>query len=244
MVSWRRQLGAAAISLLLVASPAAAQSAACALPDRLPVPERAGPPRDEARRTIPTGGYTLALSWSPQHCARSGSVASFQCDTSRNRFGFVLHGLWPDGWGKEWPQYCRPAPILPAQLLRKNLCMTPSVDLLQHEWAKHGTCMTQSPERYFERARALYDRLHFPDMAKLSGSDRLTVASFTKALLAANERQLPNLSARAVRIRLSREGWLDEVWLCLDRQQRFATCRASQGGGAAQERRMRIQMLP
>ncbi len=236
--------GTVAALLLLVASPAGAQLAACVVPEQLPLPELALPSAREPRRVIPTGGYTLAISWSPQQCGRAGEAVSFQCDTARNRFGFVLHGLWPDGWDKDWPQYCRPASMLSPKLLRTNLCMTPSVDLLQHEWAKHGTCMTRSPKRYFDQARAHYERVRFPDMTKLAQTDGLTVARFTQAFVAANARTLPAVSDRVVRVVLNREGWLNEVHLCMDRRQRFAACRASQNSGAAPERRMTVRMAP
>jgi len=224
-------------ALLALSAPAHAQIAACALPDRIPAPRPAGPSTGEPRRLIPTAAYTLAMSWSPQVCVRAGRSDDYQCDTSRNRFGFVLHGLWPDGAGRHWPQYCRAAPLLSPELLRRNLCATPSVDLLQHEWAKHGTCMTAAPERYFTQARSLYVRVRFPDMDDLATERGLTVHRFTQSFLAVNQR----LDPRAVRVRLTREGWLDELWLCVDRKLRFAACLASQGGGAAPDRPMRIR---
>lgn len=242
MADWGRVAGAV-VATGLCASAASAQLSTCTLPDTLPMPKLAGPSPDEPRRAIPIASYTLALIWSPQQCKRVSDAKTFQCDASYNRFGFVLHGLWPDGAGRDWPQYCRAVPRLPAQLLRTNLCMTPSVDLLQHEWAKHGSCMTRSPERYFAQARALYGRLRFPDMTRLAQGDSLTVARFTQAFVAANRQQLPSLSARAVRVRLSRDGALDEVWLCLDRRQRFAVCRVNQDGGVTADRRMRIQPI-
>src|SRR3546814_6768017 len=85
------------------------------------------------------GGYTLAIKWAPQFCHDRAKQASakFQCG-SGNRFGFTLHGLWPDGKTKEWPQYCRPASLLPERVLSQHLCATPDLQLIQHEWAKHG----------------------------------------------------------------------------------------------------------
>src|SRR3546814_12998554 len=57
-----------------------------------------------------------------------------QCG-SGNRCGFTLHGLLPDGKTKEWPQYCRPASLLPERVLSQHLCATPDLQLIQHEWA-------------------------------------------------------------------------------------------------------------
>jgi ribonuclease T2 len=97
--------------------------------------------------------------------------------------------------------------------------------------------MTSSPDRYFAQARSLYGRVRFPDMPALARDERLTVRRFEQAILAAN----PRLSPRSVRVRLTRDGWLDELWLCVDRKLRFAACLANQAGGAAPDRRMRIR---
>ncbi len=189
-------------------------------------------------RRVTVGGYTLALSWSPQHCRERGDERSFQCSRA-NRFGFVVHGLWPDGRGAVWPQYCRPAAPLPEAVIRRNLCMTPSVDLLQHEWARHGTCMASDPARYFDRARGLFDALRFPDMAALSRREGLTVAAFRRAFADAN-RHIPGVTERSVRVRLTDGGWIEELWLCLDTRLAYAPCRAGQSPGNRPADRMRI----
>ena len=62
------------------------------------------------------------------------------------RFGFVLHGLWPNSGGGKHPQWCSLTPRPSAEELKANLCMTPAPWLLEHEWAKHGSCMTRSPQ--------------------------------------------------------------------------------------------------
>ncbi len=231
----RGGLVAFAISAAFVPVAAQAQALSCTVPSRLSRP--VAQPPDEARR-LPVGGYTLALSWSPQHCRERGDERNFQCSRA-NRFGFVVHGLWPDGRTEMWPQYCRPTAPLPEGVIRRNLCMTPSVALLQHEWARHGTCMTSDPARYFDRARGLFEGLRFPDMAALSRREGLTVGGFRRAFAEAN-RHVPGLTERSVRVRLTRGGWLDELWLCLDTRLAYGTCRASQSPGNRPADRMRI----
>ena len=209
---------------LLVPSAAHAQLASCRLPAALPLPKLSEPSQSQPRRVMPIRSYTLALSWAPEYCARGSDVGSFQCGRSCNRFGFVLHGLWPNGEGKSWPQYCRPAQRLTPAILRANLCATPSVDLLQHEWAKHGTCMRGPPKAYFDQARGLYGRLRFPDMAALSRDKALTVETFKQALIAANAGEKPVLPGTSVRIGFTRQGWLDEVQICFDQRLKYTTC--------------------
>ena len=219
---------AVALATLAGAVPAAAQALSCNVPTVVPRPRADLPSASQPTRRLPIGSYTLAISWSPQYCrTHAGDAgARFQCGGG-NRFGFVLHGLWPDGYGKDWPQYCGAAALLPRATIRRNLCATPSAQLLQHEWAKHGTCMNgYTPERYFARSTSLYRALRLPDMAALSRRPRLTAGGLAQAIAAAN----PGMDAGMMRVTATREGWLDEVWLCLDTGFRYRRCPAHQGG--------------
>lgn len=219
----------AALTLAALATPVAAQAQAyrCQVPERVDTPRPDGPTPSQPKRVLPIASYTLALTWAPQYChdnaRRDG--AAFQCG-SGNRFGFTLHGLWPDGAGKEWPQYCAPAAILSPAEIRRNLCATPSAQLLQHEYAKHGTCMGIPPRDYFGRATALYGRVRYPDMAALSRRPRLTAGALAAAIARAN----PGMTAGMMRITANRRGWLDEVWICLDKRFAYTTCPGHQGG--------------
>ncbi|MDX3899627.1 MAG: ribonuclease T [Sphingobium sp.] len=226
--------GLIALAALAMPGAAFAQAAQCTIPQQIARPRPDLPDADQPRRVLPIGGYTLALTWSPQYCATASS-AGFQCGGKNGRFGFTLHGLWPDGVGKDWPQYCWSTGLLPRKLIRDNLCATPSVQLIQHEWAKHGTCMTTRPERYFKRAQALYTAIRYPDMAALAERPSLTVGDFAKAFAAANR----GIGADMMRVTVTQSGWLDEVWLCLDKRLGYVRCPAHQGG-ASDGTRLRI----
>lgn len=225
-----KAIATAALAVGLLPGVAAAQALSCAVPTSVPRPRPDLPSDSQPVRRLAIGSYTLAISWSPEYCRANADKpqARFQCGVG-NRFGFVLHGLWPDGTGKDWPQYCRPTTILPRQVIRRNLCATPSVQLLQHEWAKHGTCMAgYSPQRYFGRSTAMFRRLRFPDMDALSRRPTLTVASLSAAIAGAN----PGMRADMMRVTTTKQGWLDEVWLCTDTNFRYTRCPAHQGGAA------------
>ena len=154
---------------LLLPGIAHAQANQCRLPEIIARPQVEGPSADEPKRVLPIGYYTLAVSWSPQYCktSRGGARDAFQCG-SGNDFGFTLHGLWPDGVGKDWPQYCHDAEFVPPPVIRAHLCTTPSAQLLQHEWAKHGSCMAPTPERYYRVSGILWRSLRWPDADRLS----------------------------------------------------------------------------
>jgi ribonuclease T2 len=211
--------------------PALAQAYRCSVPGEIARPRPDGPTTQQPRRVVPTRGYTLALTWNPQYCRENGDrqSARFQCGAD-NRFGFTLHGLWPDGDGvNRWPQYCSAAPLLSEQVIRRNLCATPSAQLLQHEYAKHGTCMNVTPAAYFNQASGLYGRVRYPDMEALSRRRGLTVGAFAQAFARVNRGLTPDM----FRVTANRQGWLDEVWLCLDTRLRRTRCPAHQRSASA-----------
>jgi len=215
------------IGVMAAVSPVAANAQAliCRAPTTVQRPRPELPTATEPRRVVPIGGYTLALTWAPEFCRTGGGASGrFEC-SSGNRFGFSLHGLWPDGVGKEWPQYCAATPLLPPATIKRMMCSTPSAQLLQHEWAKHGTCTGLTPAAYFGKSDGLYARLRYPDMDRLSRAP-LTVGRFKAAFSAAN----PSVPASAIRVTAKRGGWLDELWLCLDTRLKYTRCKAGTGG--------------
>jgi ribonuclease T2 len=199
---------------------AAAQAWQCKAPENLSRPKIETPQKSEIRRT-PIASYLLALSWSPEYCRKNGrdADAALQCDGKMGDFGFIVHGLWPEAAGPGYPQWCRTAGVLSRKVVADNICMTPSVQLLQHEWAKHGTCMARKPETYFGAARLLFEAIEFPDMAKLS-REQVNAAGLADAFATYNE----GLPAAAVKVQTNRKGWLDEVRICLDKKFKPTAC--------------------
>ena len=218
------------MALIAAAAPgvAAAQAYSCSVPSGGIERVRPDLPSErEPARTMPVASYTLAITWAPQYCRDKGDrpTSRFQCGGG-NRFGFTLHGLWPDGAGKTWPQYCQATAIVPQAVIKRQLCSTPSAQLIQHEWAKHGTCMPgYRPDRYFRQSSSLYAKLRYPDMAALSRRP-LTAGQFAAAMAGVN----PGLRADMMRVTTTRQGWLDEVWICLDTRFRYRRCPAHAGG--------------
>ena len=221
------------VLLALLPTPLLAQPVVCTIPTQIERPRPDTPDARQPRRVLPTANYTLAISWTPQFCKERGAD-SFQCGAG-NRFGFVLHGLWPDGAGKDWPQYCRPVELLSEATIRSTLCATPSAQLQQHEYAKHGSCMNGSADDYFRRSTGLFGRLRFPDMDALSRRGGLTVASLSTAIARAN----PGIAPGMMRITTTKGGWLDEIWLCLDLNFAYRVC-GRDAGGAASTTRVKI----
>lgn len=217
----------AAAAALVAPTVAGAQAYQCTVPAKVQRPHPDVANAEQPQRLLPIGGYTLAITWAPGYCRAHDRDASaaFQCGR-QNRFGFTLHGLWPDGIGKDWPQYCKATALLPPAVIRRNICSTPSAQLLQHEWSKHGTCMAgYTPATYFAKSTGLYGKLRYPDMDALS-RQTLTAGGFAEAMAKAN----PGMTADMMRVTASRQGWLDEVWICLDKAFNYQRCPAHQGG--------------
>ena len=213
--------------LALLPATAHAQGWQCRVPPQVAVP--AMPVPDAPPRVVPVTGYTLALSWSPEYCRtrKTDPASATQCSGAMGRFGFVLHGLWPEGKGSAYPQWCPVRRQPDAQTLRRNLCSTPSTALLMHEWAKHGSCMTRDPAVYFDTGRTMFQGLQFPDMARLSRKEGLDAGMVRQAMVIANPRLRPEM----IRLLTSRNGWLREVHICHSRS--FKPTRCPTGTGPA-----------
>lgn len=217
--------GALAACLLTTPGAALAQAYQCRIPQGpVSVPQV---PRDGPVRQVPVTGYTLALSWSPEYCRgrETRTADRRQCSGGSGRFGFVVHGLWPEGRGT-WPQWCPVSRQPTSRDLAPNLCMTPSATLLAREWAKHGSCMVRTPERYFRITRILWDSLRWPDFDRIARQDGLTAGEVRKAFAEANRYWQPEHVGLVVNAR----GWLEEMRLCYGRDFKPARCDARRFG--------------
>lgn len=227
----------AALLSVVTASPLAAQALSCPIPRDVPRPHVERVPDDQEPIVWPVEGYVLALSWSPQYCrGREGRPRdALQCRDGR--FGFVLHGLWPQAAGGNSPRWCAYAPRLDEALIRDNLCVSPSAQLIQRQWAKHGTCATDRPRDYLRASAKLYRKLRYPDMAALERRG-VTVAGFRRAFARAN----PWLPERSIGVATTRDDHLVEVKICMDARFAPRACSAYDRGRNA-GRPMRIRAV-
>lgn len=195
---------AAALALLLAATPAAAQSG--------------------EDRGAPAGRfdfYVLSLSWSATYCALKGEDrGDQQCEPGRNP-GFVLHGLWPQ-YERGYPAFCGPQGRNPSRAaMDRAREIFPSQGLARHEWQKHGTCSGESPNGYFEAAATARAKVSVPEaLAAPRADSRWSVIEVERAFAAANPGLRPDMMAVTCR-----RGQLEEVRICLTRDLRgFRPC--------------------
>ncbi|MCB2048420.1 MAG: ribonuclease T [Novosphingobium sp.] len=204
--------------------PALAQAYQCSLPDKVETPRPIRP--DGPVRKTPVATYVLAASWSPEYCRNPRSAASMQCSGRNGRFGFVLHGLWPEAAKGPPPQWCSLTPRPRPETIRSQLCMTPVPWLVEHEWAKHGSCMAKRPETYFKVSNILWRSLRWPDADRLSRKKDLTAGDLREAILAVN----PAWKRDQIGIETNARGWLRGLKFCYSRRFLPRRCERSEFG--------------
>ena len=182
-------------------------------PSTSTLPQQQDPDEAPSLGPGPSGSfddYVLSLSWSPQFCStRKFAPSDQQCGEGR-RFGFVVHGLWPQ-YEKGYPESCATTFQLAQQTVDKALQMMPSQKLIEHEWQKHGTCSGLSAEAYFGQVETVFAGLVIPEPYRQPTAPVLTSLSELKQLfIQAN----PHLSDRSITAQCS-GAYLREVRICL-----------------------------
>jgi ribonuclease T2 len=171
--------------------------------------------------------YLLSLSWSPAFCISDPGAP--ECNGPR-RFGFIVHGLWPQN-EKGWPENCNVHQPVPDSVVSAMSDIMPARGLVYHEWSAHGTCSGLNPTDFFALARRAYAGISIP--ASLSGSTQAIEqppAAIADAFLRAN----PKMSPASIVVTCSGQGAprLREVHVCLDRSLNSRACSADAARGA------------
>jgi len=164
--------------------------------------------------------YLLSLSWSPQYCLEMGDDPNdLQCAPGR-RFGFIVHGLWPENQTGMNPRACKPAPALDPQTEKSMLDIMPSQQLVTHEWGAHGTCSGLPPANYFKLTRAAWQKVRIPAKYQAPPAPIVVpVKEFRQALVDAT----PGLKSENFALYCD-ERYLREVRVCLDKNLNFRPC--------------------
>lgn len=157
--------------------------------------------------------YVLALSWSPDFC--QSHPGKPECESGR--FGFVVHGLWPE-YVDGYPENCSNAAGL-----RDPSSMTdimPDESLVAHEWATHGTCSGLDADAYFRLVRQAFSSIKIPRV--LSNPKQMfsiTPRELKEDFLTAN----PRLKAEDLTISCG-NNYLTAVSVCFDKQLQPRAC--------------------
>lgn len=170
--------------------------------------------------------YLLSLSWSPAFCLSDPGAA--ECNGPR-RFGFIVHGLWPQN-EKGWPENCNVHEPVPASVVSGISDIMPARGLVYHEWSAHGTCSGLGPVDFFALVRRAYAGVNVPkSLSGISQSVEQSPAAIAEAFLRAN----PRLPAPSIVVTCSGQDAprLREVHICLDRSLNPRACSADAARG-------------
>ena len=164
--------------------------------------------------------YVLALSWAPDYCSANPDDSQ-ECSLGR-KYGFVLHGLWPQ-YNSGYPSDCSNAPLPPSAKVQFPY-LYPNDKLLEHEWSKHGTCSGLSASAYLDLASKLKERVQIPAAYVAPSSPfRTTTDDLKKNFLQAN----PLLTEASLAVNCSGSGrFLSELDVCISKDGRPAACGA------------------
>jgi ribonuclease T2 len=165
--------------------------------------------------------YLLSLSWSPAFCLQT--PYSPECNGPR-RFGFIVHGLWPQN-ERGWPQNCPSSATLPDTVAEQISDLMPARKLVYHEWSTHGTCSGLAAADFFALVRRAHDSVVVPPTYKNPGA---AVEQSPDTVVNEFMRANPRLPAQSVVATCSNQGAprLREVHVCFDRDLNPRACSA------------------
>ena len=171
--------------------------------------------------------YLLSLSWSPAFCLSSPNSA--ECNGPR-RFGFIVHGLWPQN-EKGWPENCDVHTQVPDDVAKAMSDLMPARGLIYHEWTAHGTCSGLDPAEFFGLVRRAYNGIVVPPAFSQSSQP---IQQSPAAVLGAFQRANPKLPPLSIVVTCSGQDTprLREVHVCMERDLTARACSADAARGA------------
>ena len=163
--------------------------------------------------------YLLSLSWSPEFC--SSNPASAECG-SGHRYGFIVHGLWPELRNGGGPEYCSHAPGPDPAEAGSMLDIMPDLHLIEHEWQAHGVCSGLNANEYFKLIRKAFTSFRIP---RQFSSPQAWFSISPLDVKKAFEESNPNLNDAAMAIGC-RGNYLSAVSICLSKDLHPVPCPA------------------
>jgi ribonuclease T2 len=153
--------------------------------------------------------YLLALTWMPSFCALEGEARGDRRCVAGQNYDWLVHGLWPQGPGGTWPEYCATDHRNPSRRdTAAQIDLFGAAGPAWHQWRKHGSCTGLDPTDYYTATRDAVGRLTLP--ADISAEVPIAPAAVEAALIAAN----PALDA-SMMITTCRQGLIVELRVCM-----------------------------
>ena len=164
--------------------------------------------------------YVMALSWSPNWCAREGDGRGAPECAAGAGLGWTLHGLWPQ-YETGWPDYCETDARDPSRKQSDRMAdIMGSGGLAWYQWKKHGRCTGLSGPDYYALSRAAYESVTRPALLRELGREVKIAASVIEAaFLEVN----PQLGADMLTV-TCKGGAIAEARICLTRDLQPRDC--------------------
>jgi ribonuclease T2 len=166
--------------------------------------------------------YLLDVAYGPDFCNVPGIG-----QPCKQPSGFVLHGLWPQNNDGTYPVFCAEKPGL--MNYESALKYTPNLELVKHEWDKHGSCTGLSASQYFISAHMAYHSFQIPaELTHVTEAVDTTADHILDLFRAAN----PSYPANSLVVGCSK-GVFTSVAACLGKDlnpiacQKVALCRSA-----------------
>ena len=167
--------------------------------------------------------YVLALSWAPSYCAAAGLKANKQECGRDARYGFIVHGLWPQN-EHGYPESC-PSKLssrVPRTLGERYADIMPGMSLIGHEWRTHGSCTGLDQASYFRLVRKAREAVRVPaEFGPAAPARSVDPARMEAAFIEAN----PGLDGDGIAV-TCKAGRVEDVRICLTKSLQFRSCPA------------------
>ena len=163
--------------------------------------------------------YLMTLSWAPEFCTVTPKAKSSDECNPKKQMGLVVHGLWPQYDSGKWPESCANTPQVPSDLVDRMLPIMPGEPLIQHEWAKHGTCSGLSMQDYFGAIEKFYNGLRLPpDFKKPTEAAQTSPGAIAGKFATAND-----APKAAFRVSCPKNEF-SAVQVCLGKDMKYIAC--------------------
>jgi ribonuclease T2 len=167
--------------------------------------------------------YLLSLSWAPTWCGQDPSRAtSAECKPDRHT-GFIVHGFWPESDTGKNPEFCGQASRVPDSTVKLVLPLMLSANLVQHEWAAHGTCSGLSSYAYFTALVQARGEVQIPVQLNSAAAPINLSPLEIDAQFAAVNSNFPKAAFRTACV----NGMLEEERICFNKSFKPQACTAN-----------------
>lgn len=164
----------------------------------------------------------LMVEWKPTVCQTMNCIPGYLSTD------FNIHGLWPNNWDGTYPQFCanETFSITPQTEALLNTYWVsdvgPSINFWEHEWSKHGTCVTPavSCNTYFNTTVNLFLAKNLLNALSVFGIVPSNTKTYTTSQFVGSFSKTVLITCQ----RVSNNYLLDTIQFCYDKSLNWISC--------------------